>query len=130
MANTGAAPAGHLQCVVLNRLLTSLALVSLLLALTTLAVWWRADHGHSDTFHLGANSATQTQLYTAPDSVIVDVKQRQPSGEIGERMDKYPLRRVLGFCLFLPGLWVAVRVRRRLVPRVPGSQLPAMRSLR
>ncbi len=108
----------------MNRLLASLAIVSLLLATAVAVLWWRADHGHSDAFHLGANSATQTNLYTRADVVAVETQQNV-GGAIQSQMRFKPFRQVMGWFFIAPCLWVAVYVRRRLLPRRPDLQLPA-----
>ena len=115
----------------LNRLFTALAIVSVLLALTTAALWWRGAHGHSDTvFHVGGTSANQTTLYTGPAGMAARVQRTMPDGSIGDRTQLVPFRTVLGGTMLIPALWVAVRVRRRLLPRRPGAELPSLRSLR
>ena len=111
---------------VLNRLFASVAILSLLVGLFTLAIWWRADHGTTDTFHLGADSATQTWFETLPGGrLAAHIAEKNPTG-VRSRTDFLPLRSVLGGCLFIPALWAAVQLRRRLLPRPPGSELPAL----
>ena len=108
----------------LNRLLASLAIVSVVAAVIVAVLWWRAAHGHSDAFHLGANSATQTLIFTQPSIVAVEVQQHG-GGTVNGQMKFYPFRSVLGSCFVVPGLWVAIAIRRRLAPRRrPGWELP------
>jgi len=114
---------------VVNRFFASLAIVSLLVALIVSVLWWRADHGHSDTFHLGAQSATQTVFTTLPGArVAVSVENHDPALVHGNTRF-YPLRSVMGGAFVVPSLWAAIWLRRRIRPRPPGVQLPAMRNL-
>ncbi len=109
----------------LNRLLTSVAVLSLIAGLALAVLWWRARHGHVDTvLHLGANSPHQTTLYTAPTGIAVRVQQTAADGSIADDTKPVPYRTVLGGCLFVPGLWVAIALRRKLLPRRPGWELP------
>ncbi len=110
----------------LNRLFASLAILSLVVALFVCVLWWRANHGHTDTFHMGANSATQTVFTTLPGArVSVDVESHE-SAQVNSRTEIYPMRSVLGGAFLLPSLWAAILLRRKLMPRRPGSELPAL----
>lgn len=110
----------------LNRLFASIAILSLLLSLTTAVLWWRATHGHSDrVLHLGASSPNQTTLYTGPTGIAVQI---QRTSDVGVRdvMKFYRFRDVMGGTLVAPALFGAMLARRRLLPRRPGSELPAI----
>ncbi len=111
---------------VLNRLLASVAIVSLAAAVAVAVLWWRGAQGHSDTFHLGASSPTQMSFEPLRDGrLAVHQGQHTPNGVQG-RTDFVPMRSILGGCLMLPALWAAILVRRRLLPRPPGSELPTL----
>ena len=116
--------------VVFNRLSASLAIVSLLVALTLAVLWWRAEHGHSDTvLHLGAASAHQTTLFTGTAGLFVDVQQTAADGSIVDHLKRLAFRDLMGGAFVVPCLWGAIWLRRRLRPRPPGSELQALRSL-
>ena len=114
----------------LNRLFTSLAIVSLVAVVAVSVLWWRSNHGHSDTAHLGADSTTRTLFYTLPGGRVAIHLAEHGTNGVQSKTNIYPLRSVLGGCLLVPALWAAVRLRRRLLPRPPGAELPALRSSR
>jgi hypothetical protein len=113
---------------VLNRLFTSIAIVSLLAAVAVAILWWRAEHGHADTFHLGASSPTQVRFEPLPGGRLAIHRAERTDDGVQSRTDFVPMRSVMGGCFVVPALWAAIRLRRRLRPRPPGSQLPALRS--
>ncbi len=111
----------------LNRILASVAILSLLVAVTVAVLWWRANRGHSDTvLHLGANSPHQTTLYTGPVGIALSVQDTAPDGSIGDHVKLLPFRTVLGGAMVIPSLVAAIWLRRRLLPRRPGSEIPAL----
>ena len=114
----------------LNRLFTSLAIVSLLAAVTVAVLWWRGNHGHNDVFHLGADSPTRMWFESMPGGQLAIHQGEHSATGIQGRTDFRPMKAVFGWCLVVPALWGARQARRRLLPRPPGSDLPAMRGLR
>ncbi len=113
----------------LNRLFASVAILSLVAAIVVGVLWVRANHGHSDTvLHMGAKSPNETTIYTGPAGLAVSVQQTAPDGAISDRVKLLRFGQVLGGCFLVPALWGAIHARRRLLPRRPGSELPAMRS--
>jgi hypothetical protein len=101
-----------------------MAIVSLLLAGILLVYWWRAHTGHRDEFTLGTTSSTQSHFSTARNMggrsvVIIQIREKVPIG-IQESLHFYPFKQFIGWFLFLPGLWLAIKVRNML-PR-PGSK--------
>ncbi len=105
----------------LKRLLASLSLVSLLIAVALLVYWWRSNHGHVDSFLLGSVASTQTRFTSAAGHVGVEVIEHQ-GAIVTSRLQFYTFKQCLGYTLLIPGLWVAIKVRNML-PRPPGRQL-------
>lgn len=97
-----------------------MALTSVLLAAVLLVYWWRSYHGHVDTFTLGRGSPTESQFFTTPGRIALEVTDRV-GATVTSRMQFYRFKDVLGYFLILPCLWVAVLVRSWL-PRPPGKR--------
>jgi hypothetical protein len=105
-----------------------MAIVSMLLLGVLLVYWWRAHTGHTDELTLGATSSTQSHLVTTRNMngqaiVMVEVHQNN-TAQINNQIKPYRFKDFLGWFLFIPGLWLAIKLRS-LLPR-PGRNYPAL----
>jgi hypothetical protein len=104
----------------LRRLLPGLAIASLLVGVVILVFWWRS-YAHVDHFTIGSIASGGETTYTSKDGRVM-VTTRQSVGEMVRSSSKfYEHWRLAMGCLIVPGLWVAVSVRRWLLPRPPGT---------
>jgi hypothetical protein len=105
----------------LRRLLAAMSIVSLLLGLGLLVFWWRSYH-HVDHFSFGKVESNQT-AFTTRDGMILVTTSQDIGGMISSRSVPYPFWRAAMGTLCIPALWVAITVRRRLIPPRP-DKLP------
>ena len=109
----------------LRRILPGLAIASLLVGVVILVFWWRS-YSHVDHFTIGSLDSGQT-TYTSKDGRVF-VTTSQKMGEMVTSTSKpYEHWRLAMGCLILPGLWAAVTVRRKLLPRPPGFTVEDLR---
>lgn len=110
----------------IRKLLAAIAVLSLLVCLTLLVLWWRSKHGHgqADEFTLGRPTSTQTRFIF--DNGFVMVQAIQHSGTtIDSRTYSYTFGTFIAYTLMVPALMVALvargairkRMRRGLGPR-------------
>jgi hypothetical protein len=105
---------------VLKRILASLAVTSLILTLVLCVYWWRSKHGHTDSFTLGNIGSTQTHFTFANGRIGLEVSDHVGTTVMG-RVEFYEFKNVLGACLLIPGLWLAIKIRS-LLPKPPGRK--------
>ena len=97
-----------------------MALTSLLLAGVLLVYWWRSNHGHSDSFMLGKDSPTQSHFFTVNGRIAMEGSEAV-GDQIVNKLQFYEFKNVLAYCLIIPGLWLAIKIRS-LLPRPPGMR--------
>src|SRR5438552_1643953 len=107
----------------LRRLLAALSILSLLLGLVLLVLWWRSYH-HVDHFTIGKLESNRTTFTTRGGTILI-TSSRSGGGMIASRSVPYPLWRAAVGSLCIPALWLAVTLRAKL-PR-PGRSLPIPR---
>jgi len=109
----------------LRRILPGLAIASLLVGVAILVLWWRS-YSHVDHFTIGSLDSGQTTYTSKGGRVFVTTSQK--IGEMVTSTSKpYEHWRVAMGCLILPGLWGAVVVRKKLLPRPPGFTMEQLR---
>lgn len=101
-----------------RRLVGGLAVASLLVGVIVVVFWWRS-YRHVDRFALGDVKSTRTS-YTSKEGRVMVTKSREVGGMIMQQSEFYEHRRLAAACLCVPGFWLAVMVRRKLLPR-PGG---------
>jgi hypothetical protein len=102
----------------LRRLLAGFAIASLLLGAILLVFWWRSFR-HVDHLALPVMGGQKSE-FTSQHGIVMVTNSRKEDGMIAMRSDFYDYRRILGACLIIPALWLAIFIRSKL-PR-PGGR--------
>jgi hypothetical protein len=109
----------------LLKILSGLAVASLLVGVIVGVFWWRSYH-HTDEFKLGNLDSNQT-VFTTHDGRISIAVSENIGGMISTQLKFYPFSQVIWGCFIIPGFWLAIWVRKKL-PRPGGRErLPLQR---
>jgi hypothetical protein len=103
---------------VLRKFLAGFAIASLVVCLIVLIFWWRS-YTHIDHVGFPGIGGGRAELTTNHGRVMVTTT-RKVANMVTQVSSFHPMREVVGECLVIPALWLAVKLRS-LLPR-PGGR--------
>ncbi len=96
-----------------------MAIVSMLLLITVCVYDWRARHGKYDRIAIESNATSQINLISGGGKISVEML-NHTGGGINDKLQFYEFKEVIGYCLIIPAIWLAIKIRSKL-PR-PGRR--------
>jgi hypothetical protein len=103
---------------VLRKFLAGFAIASLVVCLLVL-IFWARSYSHIDHVGLRGVVGGRAELTTNHGTLMV-TRTNHLGNMVNQESNFYPMRQVVGGCLVIPALWLAVKIRS-LLPR-PGGR--------
>jgi len=89
-----------------------MAAASLLVALVVGFYWWRSYH-HEDHYVVRQNGNQKEEIQSLKGKLIY-ITTTDIGGMVSSRYQPMPYPRAIGWCLIIPGFWLALTIRRLL----------------
>jgi hypothetical protein len=100
---------------VLQKILTTIAAVSLMACLAVGVLWFRGVHGHGDPFGVPGTGGVHYDFQSYRANWAIRTVRHDAMG-IVDRTDMVPFKTVMGYTLIIPALWLAILIRK-MIPR-------------